>query len=206
MTKQSNFNINLNLPQLFAEVFGYRAGLATLGVMDQAFNQYKGVEALEKSPGNAYSYMGTPVWDYIELEPTTISGTGEHFEGYRFPLECVVEALRPKNIVETDIVGKDGEVEELMSLSNWQLSIKGFIVNYESQDYPEIEVQELQRICELKDTELPVEGTFLTLLGIDFISIHRLNLVASPGYSNMQAFEIEARGKKPFKLDAYNGI
>jgi hypothetical protein len=93
-----------------------------------------------------------------------------------------------------------------MGLDDWQINLKGFIINYATDDYPELEVRKLRSVCELKDTQLEVEGTFLNMLNVNLLSIHRLSLPPSPGYKNMQAFDIEARSKQPFIINPDNGI
>jgi hypothetical protein len=208
---------NINFQELFKSTFHQNIGFvgsAIIGssaiggaIIDKYANKFSGIEVLEEQkPLQLKSQTGAPVWDYVKLLPKVIDGTGEKFDGYQFPFECVVEAVLPKKIVSTDIFGSDGQVEELMGLDDWQINLKGFIINYDTDDYPEFEVRRLRSVCELKDTQLEVEGTFLNLLNVNLISLHRLSLPPSPGYKNMQAFEVECRSKKPFIIDADNGI
>jgi hypothetical protein len=195
-------NFNINVKELLRQHFPFKLGFATQAVADMLFNGFDDIEVL---PTNAQlskiSAMGTPVWDFIDLKPSYIEGTGELFGGYSFPLETTIEAVRPKKIVETDVWGRDGMVEELIGMDDWMLTIRGLVINYESTDYPEEQVRELQRICELKSSLLECEGTFLTMLGISYMSIHKLSLTPSVGYSNIQAFEIDARSKIPFIIN-----
>ena len=197
----------INLKELFKSQFRLNADLSTKNVFDKKSAAFKGIKVLENQKQlSKTSLEGIPVWDYIRLLPKKIVGTGDNFEGYDFPLECVVEGNLPKKIVETEIFGMDGTVEELMGINDWIISIKGFIINYKSKDYPEDQVKALKNACSLKDCELGVEGTFLNMLGINYISIHSLNLPASVGYGNMQSFEIEARSKIPFIINNQDGI
>lgn len=198
---------SINIAELFKQQFHINVGYIGGSVADKFLNDFKGIEALPTNEAlTRQSLQGVPVWDYLKILPKVIDGTGETFEGYEFPREMVIEAVLPKKIVTTDIVGRDGQVEELMGLDDWQISLRGFIINYDSTDYPETQVKELLRVCSLKDTSLEVEGTFLNILGITHISLHQLNPVASIGYSHVQKFEIEAKSKKPFKLNKDHGI
>lgn len=200
----------IDIPKLFNVQFGIamlRPPLTRFLQEKELYRFHGGKVDQAMTEGNAVSYMGTPVWDYVKIEKQTIEGTGKTFAGYDFPLETVVQATRPKNIVETEVVAKDGEVEELMSLSNWELELKGFVINYEADQYPEAQVKALKQACELKDTQLKVEGTFLsTVLKIYNISIHELELKPMPGYARVQAFKIEARGIVPYSIDKNNGV
>lgn len=194
-------NFNFNFSEAYKNVFG---GMIYAGPKVYNSETIKPVESLQ--PLQLRSQTGVPIWDYVELLPKIIEGTGEQFQGYLFPFETVVEAILPKKIVTTDIFGSDGEVEELMGIGDWEINIRGFIINYETNDYPEAQVRELTRVCKLKDTIIDVEGTYLNILGINALSIHRFSPRPTPGYKNMQAFEIEARSKQPFIIDVENGI
>lgn len=192
-------NYSINVKELIKQHFPFTLGFATQTVAEVLFNVFDDIEVLPTNSEFAkVSAMGTPVWDFIDLKPSYIEGTGEQFGGYSFPLETTIEPIRPKKIVETDIFGRDGNVEEFIALDDWQLTIRGLIINYESTDYPEQQVKELQRICELKTSLLECEGTLLTMLGINYMSIHKLTLPLSIGYSHIQAFELEAKSKIPF--------
>lgn len=191
-----------NTAEILNSTFQFNIGYLGGAIADKYLNDFKGIEVLdEKSPLKLMSQTGVPVWDYVKLLPKIIEGTGERFDGYDFPFETVVEASLTKKVVVTEIFGADGEVEELMGLNDYAISIKGLIINYKSDDYPEFEVRRLRWVCELKDTLLDVEGTFLNILNINQLSIHSFKPIATPGYKNMQAFEIECRSKKPFKFN-----
>ncbi|WP_312399487.1 DUF6046 domain-containing protein [Chryseobacterium sp.] len=195
-------NFNFNTKELLIRHFPFKLGFATEAVAEAVLNGFDDIAVL---PTNnelmAVSAIGVPVWDYIDILPSYIEGTGESFSGYKFPRETTLEAVRVKKIVETDVMGRDGSVEELISMDDWQLTIRGLIINYESTDYPEEQVKELQKVCELKTSLLEVCGTFLTMLDIKYFSIHRLVLNPSLGYSNIQSFEIEAKSKIPFIIE-----
>lgn len=183
--------------------FPIKLGFATQAIIDGIVNEIDEIEVLPTYQElTRTSAIGVPVWDYLQINPASVEGTNEIFEGYTFPATTVIEAIRPKKIVSTDVVGKDGTIDELMGLQDFELSIKGLIINYDSNDYPEDEVRALQELCELKSTQLPCEGTFLTMLGIRYLNITRFSFPASVGYGNLQKFEIEAKSKIKFTLNA----
>lgn len=192
----------IDIPTLMQRHFPVHLGYVSQAVADSVLNELNTIEVLPTySPLVHTSVTGVPVWDYLQINPCHIEGTGESYAGFRFPETTVIEAIRPKKIVSTDIVGREGTVDELVGLQDWELSIKGFIINYESTDYPEEQVRALQELCELKSSQLECEGTFLTLLGIRYLNFYRLTLPAMPGYSNLQKFEIEAKSKIKFLLN-----
>jgi hypothetical protein len=194
-----NFNIDINA--LYTAQFGLNASIGTRAVIDKVFNQAGNIAVLptDQPFEEVRTYMGTPVWDYIILQADR---TGDEvFEGLNFPLECTTEASIGKKIVETDIVGRDGVIEELIGLSDWQLTVKGFFINYESTDYPTDQVKAFREAFAYKGTDIPVVSTFLNLLGVNFVSLKSLNLPAMYGYSNVQPFECQMISKRPFDIE-----
>lgn len=198
---------NVNIQDLFKGQFGFKPDFATQAVLDVALNRFSPIEVLDgEVQANRVSALGTPVWDYIKIKPKVIEGTGVRFGGYEFPLECVTEAILPKKIVETDIIGRDGNVEELMGLGDWMITVRGFVINHNSVAYPEAGVKQLRAFAALKTSLLDVESTFLNLLDIYYVSVHRLAFPPGVGFSNVQPFEMELKSKIPFTVTATDGI
>lgn len=202
LKKTTKLSYKINIPELMQRHFPVKYGFATQAVIDGIVNDLDEIEVLPTNEAlSEKSAIGVPVWDYLKINNTVVEGSNEVYYGYKFPATTVIEAIRPKKIVATDVVGKDGTIDELMGLQDWELKIKGLIINYDSTDYPEDLVRELQELCELKHTQLPCEGTFLTMLGVQYLNITRLSLPALVGYGNVQKFEIEAKSKNMFVLN-----
>ncbi len=200
MQKMENqLSYSINVEELFRRHFPM-VGFATKSVAN-AVNPIDSIQVLEENQLERRSQLGTPIWDYIQLNPSVIEGTGKTFEGYTFPDITIIEPDRAKKVVETDVVGRDGSIDELMGLEDWDLKITGLIINYDTKAYPEKQVKALQRVCELKSSFLECEGTMLTMLGIRYLSLRKLRLLPSPGYDNVQKFEIEAKSKNLFVLN-----
>lgn len=200
--KEKMSSYNFNIPELLKQHFPFKLGFATQAVANKVLNGLDDIPVLPTNNELAkVSATGTPVWDYIELGSKIIEGTGNEFSGYEFPLEMSIELTRPRKIVETDVFGRDGMIEEFIGLDDWNMIIRGLIINYESTDYPEEKVKELQRVCELPTSWIPCSGTLFSILDIRYLSIHRLDLIPSLGYSNMQAFQIDAKSKIPFIIE-----
>lgn len=207
LKKTKTLPYSFNIQELFTKQFGFRPGFATQAVADSLLNGFNDIKVVEgEVKANRVSATGTPVWDYIKIGPKTIEGTGEEFTGFEFPLECVTEAILPKKIVETDIAGRDGDVEELMGVKDWMITVRGFVINHNSIEYPEEAVKELTAFSKLKTSLLDVESTFLNLLDIYYVSVHRLALPPGVGFSNVQPFEMELKSKIPFTVNSSNGI
>lgn len=192
---------------MFQNQFGIQSVLGSKKFIDRLGNTYEGIAPIEDSRQyERKSAMGVPVWDIVELEALIEEGTGKKFSGYEFPAEMTIEAVQAKKIVETDIVGQEGMVEELVSMDDWVLSFKGFLINYSDEAFPEADVIALKKSCQLKHSTIPVVSEYLNILGINFISIHNLRLPQLAGYSNVQPFEIQAKSKNPFIVTVADGV
>ena len=79
---------NINVKELIRQHFPFKLGFATQAVADKLFNGFDDLQVLPTyNELTKVSVMGTPVWDFIDLRPSYIEGTGEQFGGYSFPLE-----------------------------------------------------------------------------------------------------------------------
>lgn len=204
--KTKNLKFNFNIPVLFERTFGITPNRGEQQLIDKVID-YKDIDTLPNDQVYEHtSKLGVPVWDVVSLDEKLIEGTNDKFIGYSFPAEMTVEVSRAKNSIETDIVGMEGSVEELVSSGDWSITLRGFIINYESTAYPEQEVRELSDVCKLKDTLMGVTSNYLNNLEIEFLSLHNLRLPQLPGYTNVQPFEITAKSKQPFIVDVSNGI
>ncbi|CAG2532927.1 hypothetical protein MAR621_03121 [Maribacter dokdonensis] len=200
---------NINLTELYKSQFGIVAPTVatTTFIENEVTGNLRNLSVLEDDRNyQNFSEMGIPVWDIIELENFYEDGTGDYFSGYKFPAETTLEATRGKQIVETNVIGLDGMVEELISLDDWQFNLKGFIINYDSESYPSDKVKDLVRACSLRHTNISIVSEFMLNLGVGYISIHELSLPQLPGYSNVQPFQITMKSKKPFTVSLANGI
>lgn len=196
----------VNIPVLFERTFGVTPNRGVQQLVDKVID-YKGVETLAQEQVFEFkSKLGVPVWDQVTIDEKVLEDTGVNFQGFTFPTEMAVEVSRPKNIVETEVVGMEGSVEEIISPADSTITFRGFLINYESDAYPEQEVRELFEVCALRDSTLGVTSNYLNNIGIEFLSLHNINLPQLAGYSNVQPFEITAKSKKPFILTANNGI
>lgn len=108
---------------------------------------------------------------------------------YDLPVETVLDLDRAKIIVKTNMQGRDGSVKEYISMDDWNLTFKGFIINYENDLYPEKEVETLVKIFELNNA-LTMHSKWLSRWGIERIVVTDISLPTFEGVSNVQPYEI----------------
>lgn len=144
------------------------------------------------------SIFGTLVFDNLVIPDgryTQLSPLGEiEVVGYSgITIDTIVfEASQQKNIVKTEIAGRDGAVKEYISSNDTAITMRGAIVNSFNLAYPRTEVANFINILKIPQ-QIRVESKFLNdILGFEFITIENWNLVTTPGMRNVQAFTLTA--------------
>lgn len=132
-------------------------------------------------------YLGTPIF-----MPVTI-------DGYRLPLEPLVEIAGAKVIVRTPLPGYNGTVKENMGLDDYAITIRGILLNEDSDDYPADDVLRLRTIFEKKES-LSIITPLLGLFNIGMITLENLRLPAEEGILHYQPYELT--GYSDFSVEA----
>lgn len=163
------------------------------------------------------SYLGTPVFMNIEFEPGTYTdrnGNGIDYGGILtnnaaddgFKIDTVLaDVTIVKQIVKTNIQGLNGSVKEYISQNDYQVTIRGALVDPNGQKYPEDQVKQLVEYCEVPES-IRIYSRFLNdNFNIQYLAIEEVNLPQVEGTENVQLFEIKAVSDDPIEL-TINGI
>jgi hypothetical protein len=121
-------------------------------------------------------YLGAPIF-----MPVTIGG-------YRLPLEPLVEISSSKSIVRTQLPGFPGTIKENMGLDDYAITIRGVVLNEDSDDYPEADVLRLRHLFE-KPESLEILCPLLGLFNINRITLETLRLPTEEGIMHYQPYE-----------------
>jgi hypothetical protein len=156
------------------------------------------------APVAKYSAMGTPIFDYIKIKPGSyynFDGDLKKVKSYDFPFECIVEITQPTMAQETFVMGKvGGSVKEFMGVDDWYITIRGFIINYESSDYPTDQVNEFIELIS-HPTELQVESPFLNMFDINEMVIMDRQIPQIEGSLHYQPFTLLCKSNEPFYVE-----
>lgn len=176
---------------------------------------FLGEDEKPKPSGEQYytSVIGTPVWDRIELlnvDPDAQGKTLNYIneEGivrvmpyYTFPDAVLIEATRAKDYIETKIAGAAGTVKEELSLDDYDITIKGVIINNENDDYPTKAVEELMAVFE-RPLECGVQSKYLNrILKVQHLYFTNIELKQLEGYGSVQPFVLTAKSDNPIVFD-----
>lgn len=121
--------------------------------------------------------------------------------GNRLLLQNTVSSMVNKvTIVETPLVNQQGTVKEEISISDWDINVKGLIVSTDL-DYPDEDVYNLTELYKTR-TVLGIENarTSLVLGGSEKIVIRKLLFPEIKGMKHIQAFEMDLTSDLDFKL------
>ena len=168
-------------------------------------------EADEKAPVGV-SYLGTPVFMNIEFSPgayvdkknNTIEYGGifqnsNELEGFKIDT-VLCDVTITKQIIKTNIQGVNGSVKEYISQNDYEITIRGALVDESGQRYPEEQVLQLVEYCEVPDS-IQIFSRFLNdNFNIQYLTIESVNLPQVEGTENVQLFEIKAISDDPIEL------
>ena len=110
-------------------------------------------QSTEFEPDNGKSYLGTPVYSYIEFPEgryETLEGDLVSFDGCRIN-DILLEVSQSKNIITTSIQGRNGTIKEYISDADFEIMVTGRIVN-ESNAIPEVALNAIKEICLVPDS------------------------------------------------------
>lgn len=141
----------------------------------------------------ATSMLGTPIFMPLEID------------GYQLPNEPLISVTGSKYVVKTVVQGIKGTVKEEISTGDYNINIKGVIVNEQSDEFPSDEVRQIRALFE-KPGALPVKSAFLSLFGIDRIVLLQPTFHGVEGHQSQQSYQIMAISDRPLELIMREGI
>lgn len=200
----------VSIQELVKKHFGFDVQISSFPLpnIGGSFGDIQVVEGGQKMVNGAsvtkHSYMGTPIFDYIKVEAGNYydwNGDLQSYPAYDFPFECVVELNQPSIIEETYLKGRrSGSVKEIIGLDDFYITIRGFIINYKSLDYPTTAVETFRNLIK-HPTELGVESPFLNMFGINELVIFDRNIPQIEGSLHYQPFTLMCKSNEPYILE-----
>ena len=154
------------------------------------------------------SYLGTPVFsnldfiggNYKNLQGEEIQyGGGESGEGLRIDT-VLFDVAQAKNIVTTEIQGRNGTIKEYISDGDFAININGLIVHPDANTYPETDVSTLMDILKAQTT-IGIASRFLNdIFGINSVVVMSYSFPQPEGMQNTQPFQIRCLSNDPIEL------
>ncbi len=187
-----------NRESLFRELFGISARFVAVSavnagvLLDGEMPAFGDIQVLETDQAIRQSELGHPIFSEVVFER-------ENGEQYDVPNAPMIDCRLAKNIVRTSLLKRMGTVKELISADDWQVTIRGFLVDSDDR-YPINQVRELRQWFELEES-LKVTSEILNEMGIYNLVLQELDLPDPENYSNFQAFTLSCLSDEPVELE-----
>ncbi len=194
--------------QALNAAFGLGASLITFDSSHQhaarGLDNFPNASVVDFDNDNTKSYLGTP----IAFPVTLLGGSYNYYNDGQIrqkelgdlllPATTIVDFRRSKIKRKTPISGGSGTVKELYGLDDWQIRIRGLMMDQDGK-FPEKTITQLLAFEGVTDA-IGVSGKLFNLLSIYSIDINEITLPQQPGYPNLRPFVIMAESTQPVEL------
>lgn len=158
---------------------------------------------LAKKESVKSSYFGLPVWGNFQILPVSYKDDLGNTINLDTALDIEIALFdinQYKNIVKTEIAGANtGSVKEYIGLSDYNINIKGSIVDNLADGSFDEKVKLLIDYCEAP-TQLNVTGDFLDYFDIKTLVIESYKITQREGVLNLVDYELTCLSDSPFQL------
>lgn len=203
-------NYSPDISQLFNAAFGFVPITYKPEVGNQNSGEavYGSVAVEETETAKKLSWMGTPIMFPISFISSGnkylyYNGLGqlkekENLADFDLPPTTVVDFRRAKNITKTNVLGNNGTVKEIYGFDDWQIRIRGLILDTPTEKAYDIQ-SELLKWDNLAD-DIEVKGDLFLDKDIYRITIEEIDFRQPQGRHNVIPFEITASSDQPLEL------
>jgi len=158
---------------------------------------------IEKSTGST-SLFGKPIFSNLILKARNYYDNDNKLItswSNDIVLDTVLfDVAQTKNIVTTQVQGRNGTIKEYISDGDYALNIKGLLVSNVNGQFPYTQYQELLKALKC-NTEIQVESWILReLWGIEYIVIQNYDILQEVGKQTTVPFEIQAFSDRPTEI------
>lgn len=182
-----------DLTKLYTSVFGLNGVRFAIPNSQERQGGYdfSALQLSDQPQARASSVLGTPIYEQI-----TVIGEGVN---YTFPDWPLIDISYPKTIVKTPILNGKGTVKEYINTDDYQVNIRGILINYFSDAYPEDLLYEFEQVCKI-NKELRILSPVVNLLDINNIVIENVSYPSVEGFNNIQPFVLQCVSDEPVEL------
>lgn len=173
----------INLVELTRNIFNLKGYIPLIGGLPQPDIKFEDIPTIEINEVTETSVLGTPIFETTRLFNN--NDDGEEVILLDVP---IIEVRYRKNIVKTAVQGRPGTVKELINDDDKIVTIRGLLVN-DNSEKPPIEKLKVLHDVVLLPFELGVENTLLNqIFGIDNLVIESADYPKAVGFTNVQPY------------------
>lgn len=120
---------------------------------------------------------------------------------FELPNTPIVGLRGSKNIIEEVIDGSDGTFKEGFSLGDYEMTVKGILIDDQNPDeYPEEQVRALRAMYEER-SHLRIANDLTTYFGIEYVAIYDLDIIGEAGAETYQPYSFKLKSDKIIDLE-----
>lgn len=149
---------------------------------------------IKDAPLPALSPLGTPQWTNLVISGETFTDPVTQkivvIPDYVI-YTCLITLTGEKNIITTEVQGKNGTIKEYIAQKDWSINIKGGIFGKNGQR-PKLDINILKRALWNANISLRVKAPIFDEWDITNIVVQSINVPEQMGGYSYQLFEITA--------------
>mgnify|MGYP006316729133 CR=1 FL=1 len=104
-----------------------------------------------------------------------------------------------KNIVKTQVQGRNSTIKEYISDNDYDITIKGVITSEAIRHSPDEDLENLLNLMSLPN-EIVIVSNYLALFKIQYVVVESFNISQIEGYTNQVAIDIKLISDEPIEL------
>lgn len=161
------------------------------------------LQTVSPKQADVRSVLGTPIYEQIALTiPAQVSNGVITSQQQTYTLlDWPLFDITGQNVIQTtQMTNRKGSVKEFITEDDYAISIRGFIINYDSDEYPEQLVKSFRKIIDAKVALQITSPVFNEVLDIHSIVIKSWTFPGPEGIPNIQPFELECLSDTDEKL------
>ena len=171
--------LSVDIVKLYGDYFGYIGFPFIPGqkeIPNYKAEDFQDIPFLESdSYSNKKDILGRPVFDNVILDNIDFG-------------IVMISLNAAKTIIKTAVAGRNGTVKESISTKDYQLSVKGVLFNFETNNYPETQVKQLKELFD-KNKSISISSRLADIFEISKVVAESLNIEESK-HQNTQAFSM----------------
>jgi hypothetical protein len=170
---------------------------------------FQGINAVHLVQGEELSVLGTPIFQPVTFLGGKLLTLGagnqqgqvveDDFVSWRLPATTTAEFKRSKVITKSHPSTANGTTKELWAFDDWDVTIRGLILDAQPDYFPTGELRQLLRWEKVVDS-VEVAGDMFTYLGIRRLVIESLSIGRVAGQPNTIPFQMSCVSDEPLEL------
>lgn len=130
---------------------------------------------------------------------------GDYTGVWDLPYPMISAAEQTKKIVDTELTERGGMVSELINLSGYKISIRGYLINQKANEFPQDEYDTMVRLGNL-NIPVRIDNVMTDILFMDsqnpgrMATIRNMKFTPRPGVKNVVEYMFDLITEVPFNL------